>query len=68
MIITPFATEARMLFGVLYMEQILEVQEKEQKHSFAEVRDAAWDSAPPEMKQGLLGLAKWCEQYAKSPA
>ena len=61
MIIVPFETEAKCLFGVLYMEKILG-----QGGEFLTVRDAAWQQAPQEIRQQMFGLAYWCDNLKPS--
>lgn len=64
MIITPFETEAKNLFGVMFMEKLLEAQEQQGLLDFIATRDAAWATGIPQpMRQAFLDLARWCEKY-----
>jgi len=63
-IIVPYETEARMIFGVIFIEQILEAQETNRIPSFSSARDFFWDSQlPPEIKRDFVRLAQNVEKF-----
>lgn len=58
MLIVPFQTEAKNLFGVLCMERLMAAAEHG-KVSFAAARDQIWEhSLPPADKQAFLTMAQ----------
>lgn len=57
-IIRAFETEARMLFGVIFMDKIMALVESH-KLDFVHVRDSMWSKdVPPELQRGFFTMAK----------
>ena len=65
LLIVPYAREAKMLFGTVYMERILEAADA-RGIPFEVLRDRVWEhETPPEEKQAFMSFAQ--RGYGEGP-